>query len=58
MLMPPFKVLNIVVCPLSTGSSGRIRGMGAILKLADAKDDLVSAYEVGEGVSVVWWRDF
>jgi hypothetical protein len=54
MLMPPFKVLNIVVCPLSTGSSGRIRGMGAILKLADAKDDLVSAYEVGEGVSVVW----
>ncbi len=36
-LIPPFKVPNIVVCPLSRGSSGRIRGVGAISKLADAK---------------------
>jgi hypothetical protein len=29
--MPPFRVLNMVVCPLSRGWLGRMAGMGAIL---------------------------
>jgi hypothetical protein len=38
-LMLPLKVLIIVACPLSRGSPGRNRGVGAILRLADAEGD-------------------
>ena len=48
MLSQPFSVPNIVVCPLSIGSSGRSRGTSGIIKLEETKDNLVRVYKVGE----------
>ena len=46
MLSLPFKVLRIIVCPVSRASLECIRGTGAILKLADTEDDLADVVEV------------
>ena len=45
---------NIVVWPLSRGSSVRSRGVGGIVKVIDAKDDLVEAYKSKRSFGEVW----
>ena len=45
MLSLLLRVPNIVVWPLSKGSSSQIRATGGMIKVVDIKDKLVKAYE-------------
>ena len=54
MLRALLRVPNIVVWPLSRGSSIQSRGVSGIVKVIDAKDDLVEAYKSKRSFSEVW----